>query len=295
MKKTKYPPLQSPHTNIYGKRKVFYNVNNIKNLKTKPKTNTTYETKHIEVLPRRKLVIQKPHTNKILAVVTTKIKLSYTTTYKYLTTPHTIKSILAHPYLKTYKQNNIRLVRKKTKNLFATTEHKHKPMKTKLYINITNTISSYIYVKEIKTHTKNQCTLDIYIRKTKPKNNECSHTHHKATNLTYGNHCFLPKLAIIPHKTKHQHKIKHKRRKMKTMETKGITKTHTLTPIRMIISKYININSKPHKPIHQKVIIAYLCNMARPQLNNIDNSNKPHTKESKLVRPHLSTHKTTLE
>lgn len=100
LKKTKYPPLQSPHTNIYGKRKVFYNVNNIRNLKTKPKTNTTYETKHIEVLPRSKLVIQKPHTNKILAVVTTKIKLSYTTTYKYLTTPHTIKSILAHPYLK---------------------------------------------------------------------------------------------------------------------------------------------------------------------------------------------------
>ena len=52
---------------------------------------------------------------------------------------------------------------------------------------------------------------------------------------------------------------------MKTMETKGITKAQTLTSIRIIISKYTNINYKPYittnKPIHQplQIIIAYLC------------------------------------
>ena len=38
---------------------------------------------------------------------------------------------------------------------------------------------------------------------------------------------------------------------MKTMETKGITKAQTLTSIRIIISKYTNINYKPYITTNQ--------------------------------------------
>ncbi len=157
--KLEHPPLQSPHTRVCGKRRVYDKFNNTIDIKTK--TNTT--------------------THMLIQIDT-------------LTRTHIIKSKLTRPYPNIDKQRNNTLKvlgRVTTKNQI--TNHlasmKHKLTKHNLHKNVTKSISPLIFKKRIKTHTQ-------YKHKTKPYIWKSSQNYNTYINKLYTKKTIVIKLSL---------------------------------------------------------------------------------------------------